>query len=595
MLLVWFMGLAVLSVPLSGGRLERLGDVRFRGLSLALAALALQLLVFVPDVGMPVEIAGLLHVVSYLVAGAFVWQNREIPGLWLIALGGAMNLAAIAANGGVMPATASALASAGLPPIPEGFANSVFVADPNLSFLGDIFAVPSWFPVRNVFSPGDVAIALGAALGLHRLCGSRLIPSGGGQFAGLFEHREFTRLWVAQGVSNLGDWIYALAVVATIANRDVGAHALAILLIVQVAPSAVMGIVGGPLVDRLPRKALMIWADLLRAASVGSLLLVGHPGLPHLYLVAAGLGLFGALFQPSLQASLPNLVPKERLVAANALVNATFHVAVMIGPVLGGLLVARLGEAPAFGVNAASFVLSAILLSRVRTSLRPEADGRMGARSAVADLVEGVRYSIRTPLVRGILISTGVIMFAAAIRSPLEPLFVLRTLGAQPEALGFLGGVWGFGMILGAVAAPALTRRGSRVRLFGISTAVVGVAILLAADAGSLTPVLALWMLAGAGNSIGSVSYGSLLQERTPDRFRGRVLAASEAVLDGAYLAGAACAGWLGHQLGVRGAFVLSGLLFCLAAILSQVLLSRRREARAPSPRREPVAVGDRQ
>jgi hypothetical protein len=93
----------------------------------------------------------------------------------LTALGAALNLLAITANGGVMPASPAALARAGLADDP-GFQNSTVLADPRLAFLGDVFAVPASWPLSNVFSIGDVLIAAGLAWGLHRVCGSRLVP-----------------------------------------------------------------------------------------------------------------------------------------------------------------------------------------------------------------------------------------------------------------------------------------------------------------------------------------------------------------------------------------------------------------------------------
>jgi MFS family permease len=146
-------------------------------------------------------------------------------------------------------------------------------------------------------------------------------------------------------------------------------------------------------------------------------------------------------------------------------------------------------------------------------------------------------------------------------------------------------------MILGSVAAPAAARRWRRERLFGVAIGVVGIAVILASQANVLSPVLLLWIFAGAGNGIGSVSYGSLLQERTPNRLRGRVMAASEAVLDGAFLLGAASAGWLGSHVGVRGSFIVSGVIFLLAAVLSQRLLLDRSDEPAEELAAYPVAA----
>jgi MFS family permease len=160
------------------------------------------------------------------------------------------------------------------------------------------------------------------------------------------------------------------------------------------------------------------------------------------------------------------------------------------------------------------------------------------------------------------------------VRSPLEPLFVLDTLGLRPQALGLLGGAWGLGMVLGAAAAPAAARRWSRARLLAVGIVAVGASALGASQASALSSLLALWLLSGAGNALGTVCYESLLQEFTPDSVRGRVLSASEAVLNAAFLAGASLSGWLAAGAGVRAAFAVSGAVFLVAASASLVLLN---------------------
>jgi Family of unknown function (DUF5317) len=166
--------LCLASVPLAGGRLGALADVRFRAAWLAVVAIAAQILIIsvMPQGGGFVHHAA--HLGSYALIAAFLWVNRGIPYLWLAALGGALNLTAIVANGGVMPADPDALAAAGVHQEAGDFANSTTVAHPHLSFLGDVFAVPSSWPVSNVFSIGDVVLVVAALLALHCLCGSRL-------------------------------------------------------------------------------------------------------------------------------------------------------------------------------------------------------------------------------------------------------------------------------------------------------------------------------------------------------------------------------------------------------------------------------------
>src|SRR5207245_6639361 len=187
------------------------------------------------------------------------------------------NFLVIAANRGVMPIRPAALTSAGLATAPRLFQNSAVVASPKLPFLGDIFAVPRPLPFHNVFSAGDIFVAVGAAVALHVICRSRLIPSGKGQFLALARHRGFMRLWGAQATSNLGDWVYSLAVATSLAHRGGGARDFALLVILQVGPCAAVGALGGGVADWVSRKRLLVWGDVLGAAAVLAVLVAGPP------------------------------------------------------------------------------------------------------------------------------------------------------------------------------------------------------------------------------------------------------------------------------------------------------------------------------
>jgi hypothetical protein len=175
MFLVAVTVLGALAVPLSGGRLGALADLRLRRLWAIYAALGLAILgVNLP--GLPDGVRSLLLVAAYPAGAVFLAANWRVPGVPLVALGAGLNLLAITANGGVMPASPDALAAAGLPVGGPGFRNSDAVADPRLAFLGDVFAVPAAWPLSNVFSVGDVLIGVGLVWGVHRVCGSRLVP-----------------------------------------------------------------------------------------------------------------------------------------------------------------------------------------------------------------------------------------------------------------------------------------------------------------------------------------------------------------------------------------------------------------------------------
>jgi hypothetical protein len=172
MLLVVAVALGALTVPLAGGRLAALGDAHLERAWLLLAGLVLQVLVIsvFPDGSDALLVAG--HIASYVLVACFLYLNRRLVGLWIVALGAGLNLLAIVANGGVMPADADALEQAGRPVESDEFENSAVLEDPKLLFLGDVFAVPDEVPLANVFSIGDVLIVAGAVVTLHELGGS---------------------------------------------------------------------------------------------------------------------------------------------------------------------------------------------------------------------------------------------------------------------------------------------------------------------------------------------------------------------------------------------------------------------------------------
>jgi uncharacterized protein DUF5317 len=162
----------VASVPLAGGRLSALADIRPRAVWTVLLAAAIQVAI-TQMAGGSHELHVVLHVLSYVLDGYFLFANRRLTGVPLVALGAALNVLAIITNGGVMPANATALRISGIASRP-GFDNSAVLAHPHLAFLGDVIPVPGPWPIGNVLSAGDLIIFLGALIVLHAACGSRL-------------------------------------------------------------------------------------------------------------------------------------------------------------------------------------------------------------------------------------------------------------------------------------------------------------------------------------------------------------------------------------------------------------------------------------
>lgn len=175
LLVLFAAGLAV--VPLLGGRLTRLLDLRFRAVWLLQAAIVTQLALIkvFAEVGTPL-VHHTVHVATYVAAGGFVWANRHIVGMKLLALGGLANFAAIAANGGTMPMHPAAARMAGFAHFGDGFANSAPSVGSPLWFLGDVFAIPSGVPLANVFSIGDIVLLVAGLAMVFAAAGVRPTP-----------------------------------------------------------------------------------------------------------------------------------------------------------------------------------------------------------------------------------------------------------------------------------------------------------------------------------------------------------------------------------------------------------------------------------
>jgi hypothetical protein len=161
MFMLWAIPVGIVVGLLAGGRIEGLSGLRFRWAALAVAGLIVQVVLFTPAGDrLAGSLAPAIYVASTLAVFAAVLRNIRLPGMAIVALGSLSNLAAIAANGGAMPADPAALAAAGLDGA-GSHTNSVVVPDPALRLLTDIFAIPAGVPFANVFSVGDVLIGLG--------------------------------------------------------------------------------------------------------------------------------------------------------------------------------------------------------------------------------------------------------------------------------------------------------------------------------------------------------------------------------------------------------------------------------------------------
>jgi MFS family permease len=355
-------------------------------------------------------------------------------------------------------------------------------------------------------------------------------------------NRNYRVLWIAQIVSELGDWFYALSVYNLLLDLTGSkAQSVGLAVVLQVLPATLAAPTAGVLNDRLSRKRIMIGADVARFFVVLGMLAVRTPATvwlvyPLLFLETLG----AAFFEPAHAAVIPNIVPEDEVNRANALASVTWSFCLAVGASLGGVVAAWLGRDAVFLLNAFSFLASAGLIARMKFS-EPHAAGTepFRARELVEfrPVIEGLRYiaqdrrRLATVFVKG---GIGV-LGANNVLLPIlgERVFAVKAAGLDHSQQALLGmsllmGSRGAGSLLGPLAAAQWAgeseARMRRAILGGFVAAAAGYAVL--GLWGAPLAAVAAVVFAHAGTSMNWVFSTTLLQNYTEDRFRGRVFAA---------------------------------------------------------------------
>lgn len=354
-------------------------------------------------------------------------------------------------------------------------------------------------------------------------------------FTLLRRNANFRRLWMAQLISELGDWFYSLAVYDLLLETTNSGRAVGWAIIIQLLPWFFMTPVAGYLADRFRRRPLMITADVVRAVVVLGLLFVqGVADVWLVYVLLAFEVLFASIFEPARNALLPNLTEPEEILAANAISSMTWSTALAIGAALGGAVTALWGRRVAFVVNSVSFLISAILIQRIQTvetHLHAPVKSAFSARvtEEAGSLREGWNYLRRHPKIGTLVLAKtgmgmvgGTLLLLAYFGERIFPL-----VGHGALAMGLLYGVRGAGSAIGPLIGDHLTRGNQRRMWKSISLSF----FIMAASylAFSRAPNLALAALAVFVGQMGTsniwVMSTALLQLNVADRFRGRIFA----------------------------------------------------------------------
>jgi predicted MFS family arabinose efflux permease len=340
---------------------------------------------------------------------------------------------------------------------------------------------------------------------------------------GALRDRRFRLLWVGQTTSMLGDALVPVALAFAVLDLTHSATDLGLVLAAQVIPNVALVLAGGVVADRLPRQMVMLASDIVRGAAqavLAVLVLTGGARLWQLVMLAAVYGAAEAFFQPASTGLVPATVPPERLQQANALLGLSRSVAVVFGPALAGVIVGLYSPGVAFAADAATFVVSAASLARLRTERSPAGE----RASFMGDFAGGWReVHTRTWLWVMMVWASTFMFFVAAPMQVLGPLIAKQSLGGAP-AWGTIAAAGGIGSVVGGMVA--LRWRPTR-PLFAASSVVLATA-LPAAFLAVPAPVAVISigrLMAGASLGFFGAVWMTTLQEHIPPEAISRVSA----------------------------------------------------------------------
>jgi MFS family permease len=403
--------------------------------------------------------------------------------------------------------------------------------------------------------------------------------------------RNFRIHFTGSVISVPGTWMQMTAQAWLVLQLTNSPVALAIVTSLQFLPVFIFSLIGGALADRFPRRKLMFFTMAmggLQAAVLGLLCVTGHINIWHIYVMAVSLGVINALDAPLRQSFISELVPVAYLPNAIAMGSLAQNVGRIIGPALGGIVIAALGVGVAYFINALTFVAALTALTMLRTDeLQPRKMARK--QHLLLQVREGLSYARRTPTILFLLIATAFIGMFGQNFTTMVPLISTYLVHADAAAFGVLNSCLGTGSFL---AALIMTTRGApstrRILLAGICFGVVLVAI-------SFSSVLAisglLFVAVGASAVTFSASVNTLLQLRAPPEMRGRLVSMISLLIPspiGPMLTGAAASAF-----GVGWAVFGNGVLCCLGIILAYAyMLTHRRNGTSfeyVAPEDEPI------
>lgn len=388
--------------------------------------------------------------------------------------------------------------------------------------------------------------------------------------------RDFTLVWWGQMVSQVGDGVSKLALLWFVYSITGSPLKTTMIGLLQTLPPILFGPFIGVIVDRVPKKLLLISSDLIRAVVLGvipCLIPVEAFSIERLYLMVFVHAVASAVFGPALTAAIPSLVSRHEFTAANALLQTTTSIGIIVGPALSGVGIATMSSQEVLCVNAVSYVVSAACFLFIRF---PRAESILAGEASLAgtfrDVLEGFHYVLRRQRIILMLIgAASMYTFATSAFSTLFPVFGKKLLDLGPIEVGYLWSAFGVGLLLvslGLVSLSAWTLP-KRIQLMALSSFISGLALLGLILTSNRLVAATLMVIIGMGaGTLTPVAWG-VLQEIAPTSLLGRVLAIYNLGAMTSAIAGMTIFGWVTQEFGERPSVFGIGVGLFLSALVS--------------------------
>jgi MFS family permease len=405
-------------------------------------------------------------------------------------------------------------------------------------------------------------------------------------FASL-RRRNYRLFFSGQVVSVTGTWMQRVAQAWLVLQLTHSPVAVGILALAQFLPFSLFGLFAGVVVDRVDARRTVIATQAVAmslASLIAALALSGLVQAWQVYVIAFLMGTVQVLDAPARQALTYRMVGPAELPNAVALNSSLFNAARIVGPALGGILIATVGAGPCFALNAVSFLAVLAGLLKMRVDELDPVESRPERSTMLQGLREGFHYVLRTRRALVVLLLVSVVSMAAVNNNVLLPVLAKRTLDSGAETFGLLSSFFGAGALVGALIAAAISRSSLKILLLG--TAGYGLSLLVLAPERTLTAALVLLFAGGICFTLWTANANSLLQLEAPGHLRGRVVGLFYFGFAGTGALGGVIAGMLAGAGGTTLAFTVAGVVTLVATGAAAFALRRPTVRLAAEPMR---------